>query len=88
LIALIFPYRAHLEREIVWLKEQLAQKQRRVDELQEALIESAKRPAMKIQYKQEPDGKLTPVQPRGWDEYRAWRRANPETEEKENATGE
>lgn len=81
LVPFLFPYRTHLEAEIVWLQEQLAQKQRRCDELQEALI-GIKQPSMKIQYKRKPDGKLVPTQPRGWDSYRAWRREHPdETEE-------
>ena len=48
-LALIFPYRTHLEAEICWLQDQLAQKQRRCDELQEALVQ-IKQPSMKIQY--------------------------------------
>ena len=72
--AFLNPHKQHLNEEIEYLRNQLAQRQRRIDELQEALIEAAKKPAMKIQYKQEPSGKLTPLQPRGWEEYRAQRR--------------
>jgi hypothetical protein len=83
LIPFLFPYRAHLEAEIVWFQEQLAQKQRRIDELQEALI-GLKQPSMKIQYVQKPDGALAPVtQPRGWDALRIARRANPPEPEPE-----
>ena len=75
-LALIFPYRTHLEAEICWLQNQLAQKQRRCDELQEALC-LIKQPSMKIQYERKPDGELKPVQPRGWDAVRMARRENP-----------
>ena len=75
-LALIFPYRTHLEAEIVWLQDQLAQKQRRCDELQEALI-GAKAPAPRVQYERKQDGKLVPSQPRGWDAVRMARRENP-----------
>ena len=37
LFAALFPYRAYLEAEIEYLKAQLAQKQRRIDEMQEML---------------------------------------------------
>jgi hypothetical protein len=80
----LFPYRAHLNAEIAWLKEQLAQRQRRIDELQESPIEVASRPSMKVQYERKPDGKLALVQPRGWEEYRRQRRENPEEPEQEN----
>jgi hypothetical protein len=80
MVPFLFPYRAHLEAEIDWLKAQLAQKQRRMDELQDALIE-IKKPSLKIQYERKPDGQMIPVQPRGWDAYRAFRRAHPEEPE-------
>lgn len=63
----LFPYRAHLEREIAYLKAQLAQERRRVDVLQEGILES-KRPIPNS-----PRGALTnkrPV-PIGWDATRA-----------------
>ena len=85
LVPLLFPYRTHLEAEIVWFQEQLAQKQRRVDELQDALV-AVKQPSMKIQYERKPDGKLVAVQPHGWDAYRAWRREHPEIEEQPQET--
>ena len=81
---IIWPWqrlRLRLEAEIEWLKEQLAQRQRRIDELQESLISIANKPSMKVQYTQKPDGKLVPVQPRGWDALRAARRAEPPEEE-------
>ena len=78
-LSAIFPYRTHLEAEICWLQDQLAQKQRRCDELQEALVQ-IKQPSMKIQYERKPDGELKPVQPRGWESYRAFRRDHPNPE--------
>lgn len=81
----LFPYRTHLLAEIDYLKAQLAQAQRRADILQEALVKAAEKPAMRVQYKQDKEtGKITPVQPRGWEEYRASQRIIPRTEE-ENA---
>jgi hypothetical protein len=76
----LFAYRAHLNAEIDYLKDQLAQRQRRIDELQESLIQIAQKPTMKVQYRQAPDGKLTPIQPRGWEELRKQRRENQEEE--------
>jgi len=77
LLLVLFPYRSHLEQEIEYLRQQLSQKQRRVDELQEKLVELLKPPA-KIQFERKPDGKLVPIQPRGWDAVRAMRRLSPE----------
>jgi hypothetical protein len=76
----LFAYRAHLNEEIDYLKDQLAQRQRRIDELQESLIQIAQKPTMKVQHRQAPDGKLAPIQPRGWEELRKQRRENPEEE--------
>ena len=72
--AFLFPLRTHLESEIEYLRSQLAQKQRRIDELQDALVVVAT-PAPKVQFEREPSGKLIPVQPRGWDAWRAARRS-------------
>lgn len=63
----LFPYRAHLEEEVDYLRAQLAQRQRRVDELQEALIESKTPPAKTPRSEPRP---LPPVKPRGWEEFR------------------
>lgn len=76
----LFPLRTHLIDEIEYLRGQVAQKQRRIDELQDALAEIAK-PAPKVQFERKPDGKLVPVQPRGWDAWRAAKRAEPKEEE-------
>jgi hypothetical protein len=78
-ISILFPVRTHIYEEIDYLRAQLAQKQRRIDELQEALIE-LKRPTPKVQLEQKPDGKMVPIQPRGIEAYRAARRANPPQE--------
>ena len=72
-------HRLHLEDEIAWLKAQLAQTTKRNHDLEDALID-IKRPVPKVQYERKPDGKLVPVQPRGWMEYRAHRAANPQDE--------
>lgn len=88
----LFPYRAHLEAEIVYLHEQLAREQRRRDELEVLLAEIAKPPA-KVLFQQKPDGKLIPIQPRGWDAFRNAKRQqapdksfdhDPQPESKEN----
>lgn len=76
----LFPYRAHLEAEIDYLRAQLAQKQRRIDALQESLIEISK-PAPRV-YLSKDDPKIqVRVQPKGWDAVRADRKANPEPKE-------
>ncbi len=71
-----FPYRSHLEREIEYLRAQLAQQQRRRDELEAVLAEIAK-PRPTVKFKPELDGKWTKVErrPLGWDDYRANQRA-------------
>lgn len=84
-LAALFPYRTHLEAEIEYLKTLLAQRTRRCDELQEALFKASERSTAKIIYKQDETGKMTRVQPKGWDEYRAYRRENPEAEENSDA---
>lgn len=93
LLGIVFPYRAHLEAEIAYLRAQVAQQQRRADQLQELLqknLEIQAKPA-KIQMRQEANGKVFPVQPKGWDAVRTMRRLNPEPEpaepEKEQASG-
>lgn len=74
LMNILFPMRVHLAEEIDYLRAQVAQKQRRIDELQEALIE-LKKPAPKVI--------MPPVetkivrQPLGIDAVRAARRVNP-----------
>ncbi|MFP5230785.1 MAG: hypothetical protein ACLGXA_24475 [Acidobacteriota bacterium] len=73
-IAALFPYRTHLEAEVAYLKGQLAQRQRRVDELQEALI-AAKAP-MPPQPRSEPAAP-SPAKPRGWN---AWRESRKEAD--------
>jgi hypothetical protein len=72
-------HRIHLEEELDYLRAQLSQKQRRNDELQEALIGIAK-PKPAIQREVKPDAKSVPIQPRGIEAFRAQRRANPPEE--------
>ena len=83
---MMFGFKKHLEDEIEYLKAQLAQKQRRVDELQEALIAVAK-PSPKVVYEKKPDGKLVKVQPNGWEEVRNYQRNHPEEVEEPEAEG-
>lgn len=63
----LFPYRTHLEEEVDYLRAQLAQRQRRIDELQESLIEAKtpRPPAPRPEPKPMP-----PVKPRGWEKMR------------------
>jgi hypothetical protein len=65
---ILAPYRAHLCEEVDYLRAQLAQRQRRVDELQEALID-AKAPPVRIA-RSEPAPPPPPLKPRGWEEFR------------------
>ena len=85
-IGLLFPYRTHLEAEVEYLREQLAQEKRRVVELQNAILEM-KQPSPRVYLSNATDKqpvKVT-VQPRGWDAYRAARRNQ---EEDDNGEGE
>jgi hypothetical protein len=77
LIAL-FPMRTHLCEEIDYLRSQVAQKQRRIDELQEALI-AIKQPAPRVPPTVTESPKFR-QQPLGIDAVRAARRANPPEE--------
>ena len=70
----LFPLRTHLIDEIEYLRGQVAQRQRQVDVLTDALV-MAKIPVPKVQFERESSGKLIPVQPRGWDAWRAARRS-------------
>ena len=66
--ALLFPLRTHLEREIAYLQSQLAQERRRVDVLQEGLIQ-AKRPSVLIPAPRTTSA--TRPKPVGWEATRA-----------------
>lgn len=71
--AFLFPYRTHLEREIEYLKSQVAQHQRRIDVLTErpplkdVLAKDLMRPAVPR------TNRPTPI---GWEATRAQERAN------------
>jgi hypothetical protein len=78
LSAFLFPYRTHLEQEIVYLKEQLAQSQRRGDTLQYELT-SMKKTTVLVRSKTD----VTPVVPKGWDATRAYERKHRDTREAE-----
>lgn len=75
--ALLFPLRTHLEREIVYLQSQLAQERRRVDLLQEGLIQ-AKRPSVLVS----PSARAVTTRPKpvGWEATRAEIRNEPRDE--------
>lgn len=83
LLGALFPYRRHLEEEINYLRGQVAQKQRRIDELQEALIEHQKLAPKLLKER------LTPIrtQPLGWDAYRENQRHIPPEPEEEKPDG-
>lgn len=78
----LFPYRTHLEdevadlklrheQEVTYLRSLIAQHQRRVDELQEAMIE-AKNPPPRPRPEPPPILQTKPV---GWEAFRASRKA-------------
>jgi hypothetical protein len=76
LIDTLCPCRSHLEREVEYLRAQLAQRQRRVDELQESLIESlieSKNPPLRGPRPEPPP--LLQTKPVGWEAFRASRKA-------------
>ena len=95
----IFPYQKHLEQEIEYLRAQLAQKDRRIDEMQQSLTFSlkywqdhAKDEVRRRLAVSSPLGKaMAPVQPKGWDQVRASLRLNgkpePDEPEKEDQNG-
>lgn len=71
-IQALFPYRAFLESEIEYLKTILAQRDRRIVELEDRLCD---RPIMQPAQSRGPVtymGSLAPV--RGWDDYRSRKR--------------
>jgi len=76
--AWLFPYRTHLELEVEYLRAQVAQKQRRVDEFQEMFAKISLRA---VQPRERGAAPVAPeVKPKGWDEYRARRRGGGEEE--------
>jgi hypothetical protein len=94
LLNTLFPYRALVAEELDYLRAQLAQKQRRIDELQDALISS--KIAVPVERMRVERPSIKPA-PRGIDEVRAFRRENPpeqpkpeegpfKTEEQSNGT--
>jgi len=74
IIAAIFPLRTVLLAEIDYLKSQLAQERRRVDVLQEGLIQ-AKRPSVLMTQRAQVNPTTKP-KPVGWEATRAEERAN------------
>jgi hypothetical protein len=78
LSALLFPYRTHLEEEIIYLRGLVSQKDHRIHELQDLLAKQGTRAIVP----RETHIPVIPVkiQPKGFDELRAERRKNPPEE--------
>ncbi len=81
----IFPYRAFLQEEIEYLKTQLAQKDRRLDQLLSDLVAiKSPRPFIPPPVSTKP---LAPVSPKGWDAVRRARQQyildHPDTEKED-----
>ena len=72
-VDMMFPYRTHLEREIDYLKAQLAQERRRVDVLQEQLKPQPKPVTAGEMVRHVLRGTIIP---KGWDATRAEDRRN------------
>lgn len=64
---MFFPYRNHLENEVAYLRDQVAQKQRRIDEMREWQHEFLSRAFERRNHK--PPERVD-VKPRGWEQYR------------------
>ena len=82
--SLLFPYRTHLESEVEYLRDQLAQEKRRCVELQNAILD-LKQPSPKVYLSSatdKPPVKVT-IQPKGWDAYRAAKRQENQDAESE-----
>jgi len=77
IIAFLLPMRTHMLAEIDYLKSQLAQERRRVDVLQEGLIQ-AKRPSVLMTQRAQVNPTTKP-KPVGWEATRAEIRNEPET---------
>ena len=80
----LFPMRYHLLEEVAYLRQQLAQKQRRVDELQDALVEIRK-PQPKAVDARTP-APYIPLKPHGWEAFRKKKQQEIYDAEKESAT--
>jgi len=76
-----FPYRSHLENEVEYLRLQLAQRQRQIDELQQSLIDIR---TPKPSAPRNPPPPPSPVKPRGW---RKWQQQLIGEEEAEHGSG-
>lgn len=79
-LSALFPYRVHLEREVEYLRGQLAQKERRIDEMLEAMKPAPVAPRA-------PREAAKPLAPAvlGWDAYRLNKRNQPAEQEKKEA---
>jgi L-lactate utilization protein LutC len=98
----MFGYAKHLEQEIEYLRGQLAQKERRIDEMQQMLnssvryIQDRAKTELKRRIENSVDNtstsRIPTAQPLGWDQVRATMRLQPKPKpedkpEKEKADG-
>ena len=84
----LFSYRTHMESEIEYLRGQIAQKERRIDEMQQTLISNVRymqdkakselRRRIENSVENTKTSLIPPVQPHGWDQVRATLRLQPQ----------
>jgi hypothetical protein len=79
-MAILLPYRAHLEDEVDYLRGQVAQKQRRIDEMQATINTFTLGLVKKTAERREPVS-IPNNKPRGWDDYRRTRKHDSEASE-------
>lgn len=84
-IEYLFPYRTHLEREVEYLRAQVAQQRRRLDEVENAMLEVIRELGKKEPRKDVAKPVVT-IKARGWEAYRA--QAKKEMEESNEIQGE
>jgi hypothetical protein len=83
-LAIIFPYRYHLEQEIEYLKGQLAQEKRRIVELQDKIVLAA----LRQQIQRPAPAPVEPVKPRDWQSFKKEAYAAQATEKPVSAVSE
>jgi hypothetical protein len=66
----LLPYRTHLEREVEYLRAQVAQQRRRLDEVENAMLEVIRELGKKEPRKDVAKPVVT-IKARGWEAYRA-----------------
>jgi hypothetical protein len=85
-IEYLFPYRTHLEREVEYLRAQVAQQRRRLDEIEGGMLELMRGLGRK-EPRREP-AKPIAIKARGWEAYKAQQRTNGNTEDAVDAGSE